>query len=395
MENYDTMMYGKPSDYVEYDPSKFKKNPHADFKKPMSFVKNENIQNKSADKSDQINETVVYTEAETETKTEPVSEPAEEMKESSPNSDSVKNTNCSSLCAESVRTEEKSKEDDESHRSAADNVISNKNGLYAWNYVFSYFAEAHGVPTKTDESGAVILDRDENVFTRKPDVSTDKLDTCVSSDSEIIPADSDNYFSMPETSTDTSETHDQEKNEKIDMFDCVSKEIDEQGSSDAPDIQAADSGTSDNDCSTSENSECDKHSEPSSATPEESQTVSNIDCSSCGKPESADARNSEVDEAEEEIFIETNSEETHEILEPEENGSTEINSTVDSIDETEEEISVETNSAKTPENIVSEEKESVEVNSTDDSTLDPKGSDSEESISNKAKSTESAPSKKK
>ncbi|XP_022018804.1 dentin sialophosphoprotein-like [Helianthus annuus] len=232
----------------------------------------------------------------------------------------------------------------------------------------SWYAESRGIPIKIDNSGVVVLDydRDENALTGKSNVSTDKLETPVSSDSEMCSGDSDNY-----------------------------SKVDEQGSSDESDIQVVDSGTSDNEHSTSRNSECDKHSEPSSATPEKSQTVSNIDCSSCEKPESADVRNLEVDEAEEEIFVETISEETHEILELEENGSTEINSTVDSTDETEEEIYAETNSVETPENIVSEEKESVKVNSTEDSTLDPKGSDSEGSISNKAKSTESAPSKKK
>ncbi|XP_021995741.1 uncharacterized protein LOC110892915 [Helianthus annuus] len=254
----------------------------------------------------------------------------------------------------------------------------------------SWYAESWGIPIKTDDSGVVVLDydREENALTGKSDVFSDKLETPVSSDSEISSADSGNYSSVAETSTDTSETFKQNKDEKVDMFNCVSKEIDEQGSYDEPNIQVADSCTSDDERSASRNFECDKHSEPSSATPEESQIV----YSSSEKPESADARNSEVDEAEEEIFVETNSEEIYEISEPEEKGSTIINLTVDSTDE--EEISVETNSAEPPENIVSEEKESVEVNSTNDSTLDPKGSDSEESTSNKAKSTESAPLKK-
>ncbi|KAJ0846673.1 putative transcription factor interactor and regulator CCHC(Zn) family [Helianthus annuus] len=318
---------------------------------------------------------------------------------SSSDSDSVDNINCFSTYAESVTVEEQSAVDDEPHSivaDVADDSDAAKPDHYAWNCVMSWYAESRGIPIKTDDSGAVVLDydRDENALTGKSDVLSDKFETPVSSDSEISSADLGNYSSVPETSTDTSETYKQDKDDKIDMFNCVSKEIDEQGSSDEPDIQVADSGMSDNERSASRNFECDKHSEPSSATPEESQTVSNIDCSSSVKPESADVRNSEVDEAEEEIFVETNSEETYEISEPEEKGSTETNSTVDSTDETEEEISVETNSAEPPESTVSEEKESVEVNSTNDSTLDPKGSDSEESISNKAKSTESAPLKK-
>ncbi|XP_021997028.1 dentin sialophosphoprotein-like [Helianthus annuus] len=319
---------------------------------------------------------------------------------SSSDSDSVDNINCFSTCAELVTVEEQSAMDDEPHSIVADvakDSDATKPDHYVWNCVMSWYAESRGILIKTDDSGAMVLDydRDKNALTGKSDVSTDKLETLVSSDSEMCSGDSDNYSSMPETSTDTSETHEQEKNEKIDMFDCVSKEVDGQGSSDESDIQVVDSGMSDNERSTSGNFECDKHPELSSATPEESQTVSNTDCSSSEKPESADVRNSEVDEAEEEIFVETNSEETYEISESEEKGSMEINSTVDSTDETEEEISVEANSVETPENIVSEEKESVEVNSTDDSTLDPKGSDSEESISNKAKSSKSAPSKKK
>ncbi|XP_021971324.1 uncharacterized protein LOC110866484 [Helianthus annuus] len=240
----------------------------------------------------------------------------------------------------------------------------------------SSFAEAHGVPTRTGESGPVILDRNESVFTRKPDVSTDKLETCASSDSKSHSDGSDNYSSVPETSDNTSETH-------------------EEGSSDEPDSQVADSGTSDNERSTSENSECAKHSDLSSAKPEESQTGSNIDCSLHEKPESADVKDSEVDEAKEKIFAESISEETNVISKLEEKRSIDINSSVDSNDETEEEIFVETFSTKTPEKMVSEEKESVEVNSTDNSTFDPKRSDSEESVSNETKSPESVPSKKK
>ncbi|XP_022027717.1 uncharacterized protein LOC110928950 [Helianthus annuus] len=73
----------------------------------------------------------------------------------------------------------------------------------------------------------------------------------------------------------------------------------------------------------------------------------------------------------------------------------EINSSVESNDETEEEIFVETFSIKTPENIVSKEKEYVEVNSTKHSTCDPKESESEETVSNEAKSSEPVPPKKK
>ncbi|XP_022004750.1 acidic repeat-containing protein-like [Helianthus annuus] len=307
---------------------------------------------------------------------EPVERSAEEIEENLLDSDSVDNTNCSNSCAESEIVEEQSIVNDEPHYDVADNSDAINHDLDVWNYVMSYVAEAYGVPTKTDESGAVILVRDENVFTRKPDVSTDKLETCVSSDSESHTDGSDNYSSVPETSDDTSETH-------------------EEGSSDEPDSQVADSGTSDNERSTSENSECAKYSDLSSATPEESQTVSNIDCSSHEKPESADVKDSEVDEAEEKIFAESISEETNGISKIEEKRSIDINSSVDSNDETEEEIFVETISTKTPENMVSEEKESVEVNSTDNSTFDPKRSDSEESVSNETKSPESVPSKKK
>ncbi|XP_022019948.1 dentin sialophosphoprotein-like [Helianthus annuus] len=340
----------------------------------MNFVtkENENYSNESSGKSEQVNET----EKETEKETKLVKTSTEETKESLSSSDSVDITNSSSSCAESVKTEEKSELDDGSHQSIADDVISlrDKHDLYVWNYVFSWFAETRGVPTKTDESGAVFLDYgcDENVLIGKSDVLTDKLETPVSSDSEISSGDSDNYSSVPETSIDTSETHD--KDEKIDMFDCDNEEIDEQGSSHKPDNQM--------------------QLESSSVAPEESQTVSDIDCSTSDKPESIDVRDSDVDEAEEEISVETNSAETYEKLEPKEKESMEINSTVDSTDETEEEIYVETNSAETPENMFSEEKGSVEINSTDDSTLDPKGLDSEESVLNEAKSSESAPLKK-
>ncbi|KAJ0615146.1 hypothetical protein HanRHA438_Chr02g0064801 [Helianthus annuus] len=121
----------------------------------------------------------------------------------------------------------------------------------------SSYAESRGVPTKTDESGFVFLDHgcDENVLSRKSDVFSDKLETPISSDSEIFSGDSDNYSSVPETSTDTSETH-------------------EQGSSDEPDIQVADSGTSDNGCGASQNSECGKHSDSSSATPDVTTRIS-------------------------------------------------------------------------------------------------------------------------
>ncbi|XP_022004044.1 uncharacterized protein LOC110901531 [Helianthus annuus] len=341
-ENYDIMIYGKPSDYVPWEPFKPKNARPADFQKPMNFVKNadQNCSNESAGESEKENET------------EPVKMSTEEHQEvmSSSDSDSVDNINCFSTCAESVTVEEQSAVDDEPHSivaDVADDSDAAKPDHYAWNYVMSSFAEAHGVPTRTSESGAVILDRNEN-----------------------------NYSSVPETSDDTSETQ-------------------EEGSSNEPDSQVADSGTSDNERSTSENSECAKHSDLSSATPEESQTVSNIDCSSHEKPESADVKDSEVDEAEEKIFAESISEETNGISKIEEKRSIDINSSVDSNDETEEEIFVETFSTKTPEKMGSEEKESVEVNSTDNSTFDPKRSDSEESVSNETKSPESVPSKKK
>ncbi|XP_021979749.1 uncharacterized protein LOC110875863 [Helianthus annuus] len=368
------MIYGKPSDYVPLEPFRPKNARPADFQKPMNFVKKENCSNESAGESGKENEQ--------ENESEPVKTSANEPQEilSNSDSDSIDNVKCFSSCAESVTVEEQSAADDNSHSSVAavaDDSDATKRDHYALNCVVSWYAESWGMPIKTDDSGAVVLDydRDENTLTWK---------------SDVFSADSGNYSSVPETSTDTSETFKQNKDEKVDMFNCVSKEIDEQGSSDEPDIQVADSGTSDDEHSASGNFECDKYSEPSSATPEESQTV----YSSSEKPESADVRNAEVDEAEEEIFVETNYEEIYEISEPEEKGSTEINLTVHSTDETEEEIYVETNSAEPPENIVSEERESVEVNSTNDSTLDPKGSDSEESTSNKAKSIESAPLKK-
>ncbi|XP_022020106.1 putative surface protein SACOL0050 [Helianthus annuus] len=229
----------------------------------------------------------------------------------------------------------------------------------------------------------------EEIEERKPDVLTNKLETSVSSDSEISSGDSGNYSCMPETSNDTSETHD--KDEKLDIFYCDSEEIDRHGSSDEPDNQMADSGTLDNEHSSSKDSDCDEQLESRNVAAKESQIVSDIDCSSSDKPESVDVKDSEVDKAEKEIPVETNSEETHEISEPEEKGSMEINSTVDS---TEGEIFVETFSRETPENIFSEEKGYVEINSTDDSTLDPKGSDSKEYVSNEAKSTEAVSSKK-
>ncbi|KAJ0917993.1 putative transcription factor interactor and regulator CCHC(Zn) family [Helianthus annuus] len=398
MENYDTMMYGKPSDYVEYDPSKFKKNPHADFKKPMSFVKNENVQNKSADKSDQINETVTNTEAETETKTEPVNTSAEEMKESSQNSDSVENTNCSSSCAESVRTEEKSIEDDESHQRVANNVISDKDGLYAWNCVFSWFAETWVVPTKTDESGAIILDyacdkndhveHVEDVLTGEPDVLTEEPETSVSSNSEINSDDSGNCDCMPETSNNTSEAPCNDK--KFDDFVCDNEEIiAEQVSSDDLGGQTEDSGISDNELKSSSGSDCDEQSESSSIAKEDSQNMLDTNCSSSELPESSNVENSKVDQTEEETSIESNSAETHGNMKPMEKESMEIDTTVESDDETVEEIIVETFSVDTPENMVSEEKGSVKVTSTDSSTVDPKGD------LNKSKSTESVPFKRK
>ncbi|MFS8008305.1 hypothetical protein Hanom_Chr14g01271151 [Helianthus anomalus] len=105
IENYDKMIYGKPSDYVPWEPSKSKNGQPTDFKKPVNFVKkeNENGQSESTDKSEHINETVTNTETETETETktetEPVNTSIEEMEKSSPNSYSVNNTICSSSCA--------------------------------------------------------------------------------------------------------------------------------------------------------------------------------------------------------------------------------------------------------------------------------------------------------
>ncbi|KAJ0575910.1 putative nuclear polyadenylated RNA-binding protein Nab2/ZC3H14 [Helianthus annuus] len=357
-ENYDTMIYGKPSDYVPWEPFKPKNARPADFQKPMNFVKNKdkNCSNESAGESEKENENG--------NESEPVKTSANESQENVSNSDSIDNVKCFSSCAESEIVEEQSVVDDKSHSNVAevadvaDDSDVAKDDNYAWNYVMSSFGEAHGVPTRTDESGAVIFDRDENVFTRKPDVSTEKLDTRLSSDSESHSDGSDNYPSVPEKSDDTSEPR-------------------EEGSSDEPDSQVADFGTLGNEHSTSENSECVKHSDSSTAMPEENQTVSNIDCSSHKKSESADVKDSEVDEAEEKTFIECISEETHGISKIEEKGSMEINSSVESNEETEEEIFVETFSIKTPENIVSKEKESVEVNSTKHSTCDPKESESE------------------
>ncbi|MFS7967208.1 hypothetical protein Hanom_Chr09g00783091 [Helianthus anomalus] len=37
MENYNKMMYNKPSDYISYEPSKFKNDQETYFKKPMNF----------------------------------------------------------------------------------------------------------------------------------------------------------------------------------------------------------------------------------------------------------------------------------------------------------------------------------------------------------------------
>ncbi|XP_021991161.1 dentin sialophosphoprotein-like [Helianthus annuus] len=400
MENYDKMMYGKPNDYVAYDPSKFKNDPHADFKKPMNFVKNENAQNESVDKSDHINETVTNTEAETETKTEPVNKPAEEIKESSPNSDSVENTNCSSLCAESVRTEEKSKEDDESHQSAADNVISDKNDLYAWNCVFSWFAETWGVPTKTDESGAIILDyacdkndyveNNENVendVAGEPYVSSEEFETSVSNNSENNSDDSENCTCMPETSNDTSDASC--SNDEFDVIDCDNEEfIVEQGSSDGLGNQSEDSRISDNELKSSSISDCDNQSESSSIAKEDSQTVLDIDNSSSELPESSNVEISEADLIEK-TSIESNFAETHGNMKTMEKESIEINSTVESDDETVEEIIVENFSADSSEDMVSKEKEDVKVTSTDSSFIDPK------SDLNKTESTEFVPPKRK
>ncbi|XP_021971535.1 altered inheritance of mitochondria protein 21-like [Helianthus annuus] len=311
---------------------------------------------------------------------EPVNTSADEMEESSQNSDSVKNTNCSSSCAESVRTEEKSKEDDESHQRAANNVISDKNDLYAWKYVFSWFAETWDVPTKTDESG-------------ESDVSTEELDTSVSSDSKINSDDSGNCSSTPETSNDTLETPCND--EKLDIFHCDNEEIVEQGSSDDLGNQTQDSGISDKEHKSSKDFDCDKQSESGSIASKDSQIVLDTECSSSDLPESSNVKNSEVDKVEEETSIESNSAEIHGNTKTIEKKSMEINSTIESDDETIEETIMETFSTETPENIVSEERESAEVTSTDNSTLDPKGSDSENGDFNKAKSTESVPSKKK
>ncbi|XP_022030452.1 uncharacterized protein LOC110931363 [Helianthus annuus] len=319
MENYDKMIYGKPSDYVTWEPSKFKNDQPTDFKKTMNFVKNENenCSNESADKSEHVNETETKTETETETKTEPVKTSIEEIEESSLNSDSVNNTNCSSSCAESVRTEEKSKEDDESHQCVANNVISDKNDLYAWNYVFLGLLRLRVFPlkTKTDESGAVILDYGcdkngyvenvEDVLTGEPDVSTDELESSISSDSQINSDDSGKCSGTPETSETPN------KDEKLDVFYYDNEEIVEQWSSDEPDNQTEDSGTSDNEHKSSKDSDCDEQSESSSIATKESQTVLDIDCSSSDKPESSNVKDSEVDKAEEDISIESNSVEVH------------------------------------------------------------------------------------
>ncbi|XP_022014044.1 histone-lysine N-methyltransferase, H3 lysine-79 specific-like [Helianthus annuus] len=280
---------------------------------------------------DRLSNKVTNTEAETETKTEPVNKPAEEMKESPPNSDSVENTNCSSLCAESVRTEEKSKEDDESHQSAADN---------------------------TDESGAIILDyacdkndyvenaeNVENNVAGEPDVSSKEFETSVSNKSENNSDDSEN---------------------------CTK-----------------DSGISDNELKSSSIFDCDDQSESSSIAKEDSQTILDTDNSSSELPESSNVESSEADLTEEEKSIESNYAETYGNMKTMEKESIEINSTVESDDETVEEIVVETFSADSSEDMVSKENENVKVTSTDSSFIDPK------SDLNKTESTESVPRKRK
>ncbi|XP_021990585.1 lisH domain-containing protein C1711.05-like [Helianthus annuus] len=241
-------------------------------------------------------------------KTEPVSEPAEEMKESSPNSDSVKNTNCSSLCTESVRTEEKSKEDDESHRSAADNVISDKNGRYARNCV----------------------------FLGEHNVSSEEFETFVSNNSENNSDNSEYYTYMSESLNDTS--------------DAPCRSSDDLGN------QTEDSGISDNELKSSNVSDCDDQSESSSIAKEDGQTVLDTDCSSSELPESSNVESSEADLTEEETSVESKSVETHGNMETMEKESIEINSTVESDDETVEEIIVETFSTDSPEDMVSKER---------------------------------------
>ncbi|XP_021996295.1 papilin-like [Helianthus annuus] len=402
MENYDTMMYGKPSDYVDYDPSKSKRSPYADFKKPMSFVKDENVQNESADnESDQKNETVINAETETETKTEPVNKLAEEMKESSSNSDSVENTNFSSLCAESVRNEEESKEDDESHRSAANNVVSDKNGIYAWNSVFSWFAETWGVPTKTDKFGSIILDyacdkndcvenvvNVENDVAGEPDASSEEFETSVSNNSENHSDNSEYHTCMSETLNDTSDTP--YSNDDFDVTNSDNEEFTvEQGSSDDLGNQTEDSGIPDNELKSLNVSDCDDQSDFCSITKEESQVVLDTDFSSSELPESSNVENSEGDLTEEETSIESNSAETHGNMEAMEKEFIEINSTVESNDETIEEIDMETFSQDSPEDMLSTEKEDVKVTLTDNSPIDPN------SNLNRTESTESVPPKRK
>ncbi|MFS7930603.1 hypothetical protein Hanom_Chr04g00346191 [Helianthus anomalus] len=59
LENYDKIIYGKPSDYVQWEPFKPNNAKPTDFQKPMSFVKNMDYDcsNESVGKSEQENET--------------------------------------------------------------------------------------------------------------------------------------------------------------------------------------------------------------------------------------------------------------------------------------------------------------------------------------------------
>ncbi|MFS7970983.1 putative transcription factor interactor and regulator CCHC(Zn) family [Helianthus anomalus] len=185
-ENYNKMIYGKPSDYVPLEPLKPKNAKPTYFQKPMNFVKNEdkNCTNESAGESEQENET----------EPKPVKTSIKEPKENLSNSDSVDNSNCSSSCAKSVKIEEKSKVEYEPHSSVAYYVsLCDKHDLYVWNYVFSWFAETRGFPenisndvAKTKNLDDVVLNScEDNDLTKKSNALTAKIETPVSSDSEV------------------------------------------------------------------------------------------------------------------------------------------------------------------------------------------------------------------
>ncbi|XP_021979788.1 acidic repeat-containing protein-like [Helianthus annuus] len=296
------------------------------------------------------------------------------MKESSSNSDSVKITNFSSLCAESVRTEEESKEDDESHQSATNNVVSDKN---------DYACDKNDCVENADNIVNV-----KNDVAGESDVSSEEFETSLSNNSENLSDNSEYHTCTSESLNDTSDAPC--NNDDFEVTNCDNERFTvEQGSSDDLGNQLEDSGIPDNELKSSNVSDCDSQSDSCSIAREESQVVFDTDYSSSELPESSNAENSEVDQTKEETSIESNSAEIHENMKPMEKESMEIDSIVESDDETIEEIIMETLSVDTPENMVSEEKGSVKVTSTDSSTDDPKGD------LNKTESTESVPSKRK